>query len=178
VVNVLKAQGLSRGEVTLAQIERASRFVESPITYSILRRGDLCVVVPAADLGLTQKVYSLGVRTVVSWGVACLRKLAEQVGTDRIDFVEAVLQARPSFRWLGQSSGWFWFEHDGSRLLRSIEKALGERAPLDPEDLAEAVFQRRPVEFVPPLGVLQELCRQLPQLSLDPRGRVSLARAA
>lgn len=175
VLTALRAHGLSRGEATLAQLERASRFVEAPIPYAILRRGDLCLVVPGPDLALTQRVYGLAVRTVVSWGLAQIGHLAEQAGTDRHEFVVQVVKARPSFRWLAQSSGWFWFAAGESRLVRSIEKVLMVSAPISSATLARAVFQRRPPEFVPPLSVLEALCRQVPCFSVDETGHIGLA---
>ncbi len=167
--------GLARGEVTLAQIERASRFVEAPIPYAILRRGDLCLVIPNSDLALTQRVYGLAVRTVVSWGLARVGHLAEQAGTERTGFVTAVVKARPSFRWLAESSGWFWFESKDARLVHSIEKVLAVSSRISAATLSRAVFQRRPSEFVPPLSVLEALCRQVPHFAWDSTGHVQLA---
>lgn len=175
ILEALRAHGVARGEISLAQIERASRFVEAPIPYSILRRGDVCLAVPGADLALTQRVYGLAVRTVVSWGLARLGHLAEQAGTDRLDFVKTVVSARPSFRWLVPATGWFWFESDDARLVRSIEKVLTVSAPISLATLARAVFQRRPSAFVPPLSVLEALCRQVPRFRVDDTGHVRLA---
>lgn len=175
VLAALKASGLARGSITLAQLERASRFVEAPIPYAILRRGDLCLVVPSADLLLTQRIYGLAVRTVVSWGLARVGHLAEQAGTEREAFVTAVVKARPSFRWLSAPTGWFWFQSEDSRLVRSIEKVLSVSAPISTATLGRALFQRRPAEFVPPLSVLDALCRQVRRFSVADTGLVKLS---
>jgi len=170
----LEAQGLSRGTVSLAQIERASRFVEAPIPYAILRRGDLCLVVPGPDLSSTQRFYGLAVRSVVSWGVTNLLYLAEHAGAPRIEFLRTVVASRPSFRWLDKQRTWFWFQSDECRLVRSIEKVL-QAGSIAPEQPAQIIFERRPGEFVPPLSVLEELCRQVPSLALDGDGHVALS---
>ncbi|MDX2021584.1 MAG: hypothetical protein SF187_15175 [Deltaproteobacteria bacterium] len=169
----LRQQALTRGEVTLAQIERASRFVEAPIPYAILRRGDLCLVVPGPDLSTTQRFYGLAVRSVVSWGLANLIHLAEQAGAARLDFLRTVVASRPSFRWLDKQGAWFWFESEDSRLVRAMERTL-EAGSMALDQLAQALFDRRPREFVPPLQVLEELCRQVPSLTFDAAGRVAL----
>lgn len=173
ILEELRRQGLTRGDVTLAQIERASRFVEAPIPYAILRRGDLCLVVPGPDLSTTQRFYGLAVRSVVSWGLANLMNLAEQAGAPRLEFLRTVVASRPSFRWLDKQGAWFWFESEDSRLVRAIERTL-QAGSMALEQLAQVVFDRRPREFVPPLQVLEELCRQVPSVMLDATGHVAL----
>jgi len=173
ILEALAKNGLSRGGATLAQLERASRFVEVPIPYAILRRGDLCLVVPGPDLSSTQRFYSFAVRSVVSWGLASLPYLSEHSGIPRIDFLRIVVAARPSFRWLDESSSWFWFESADLRLVRSIEKALAAGA-LALDQLAKKMFDQRPAEFVPPLNVFAELCRQVRTLAVNDTGSVSL----
>jgi hypothetical protein len=173
ILEVLAQEGLSRGSVRLAQLERASRFVEVPIPYAILRRGDFCLVVPGPDLSCTQRFYSFAVRSVVSWGLASLPYLAEHSGVPRIEFLRTVVAARPSFRWLDEPSAWFWFESEDLRLVRSIEKTL-EAGSLALEQLAKKMFDQRPIEFVPPLNVFAEFCRQVRTLEVSDSGSVSL----
>lgn len=155
-------QGLVRGTIRLVHIERASRFASVDVPFGILRRGDLCVVVPQHQMGLAQRIDAVAVRAVVSFGVARLDRIRDQANTTDRALVEAVVTARRSFAWLDKRGGWFWFVGAGSRLIRNIEEALAASGSVPLAGLARSVFERRPRETVPSPRAFATLCAELP----------------
>jgi hypothetical protein len=160
----LAAEGLLRGRLDLSELERAARFRDQEPPFAVLRREGMTVAVPSDRLPLATLALSLATRAVVNWGLAPVRYIAFQAHCPDVDFVAAVLAAKETFRWIHRPLGWFWFENPRARLVQAIEKVLSVGRPVRLADLARTLFRRWPPEVIPPLLVLRELCRRLPQL--------------
>jgi hypothetical protein len=160
----IEAEGISRGEVRLADIERACRFLGDSLPFRILRRGEMTLVVTPSQFSSAERVQAVAVRTVASWGAASTSQVSLHADVPDTDFVTHVVQAHSEFQWLAQSSGWFWFANPRSRLVRAIRAAHFKTEARGIEHLASALFARRPSEFVLPAPVLAALIQQIPDL--------------
>jgi len=160
----IEAARLSRGELRLSDIERACRFRGDAVPFRILRRGEMTLVVTPSQFANAERVQTVAVRTVASWGAARIAQLAEHADVDDKEFVTRVVQAHSEFQWLDERTGWFWFASPRSRLVRAIQTAQVEQPVSGIEALAFLLFSRRPSEFVLPVPVLSALIAQLPNL--------------
>ncbi len=160
----IKKEGLSRGEVRLADIERACRFLGDSLPFRILRRGEMTLVATPAQFSSAERVQAVAVRTVASWGAASTSQVSLHADVRDTDFVTHVVQAHSEFQWLEKGTGWFWFANPRSRLVRAIRAAQFELETRGIENLASALFARRPSEFVLPAPVLAALIQQVPDL--------------
>ena len=83
------------------------------------------------------------------------------------DVVRETLMAQPSFHWLDEESGWFWFEDArdhgrGNPLLRKIDQILAVAPRVNLTVLRAGLARHWRMEgFAPPRRVLASLCRQL-----------------
>lgn len=164
ILTMLREAGLTHGQVRLSHIERACRFLQTPLPFRILRRGDLSLVVPVERALAADQIQMLAVRMVTAWGAADVLQVARQAGNEDQVFVARVISARRRFAWLEAAQRWFWYETDDSRLIRLLERALREAPGAPLEELAQRVFQHRPPEHVLPGAALRGLIQQVPRL--------------
>jgi hypothetical protein len=162
ILRRLEATGLSRGSVDLGQIERAARFTEGPLAFVVLRRDGLTLAVQPERQRLAAMVYALAVRSVVSFGLALLRRIAFLARTDDLAFVRAVVTAKDSFEWLDSRVGWFWFGNPHSQLVRTIENILSIAGPVPLRELAHVLFRRWAPDNAPSGRTLRALCERVP----------------
>ena len=172
ILRRLEATGLSRGSVDLGQIERAARFTDGPLAFVVLRRDGLTLAVQPERQRLAAMVYALAVRSVVSFGLALLRRIAFLARTDDLTFVRAVVTAKDSFEWLDSRVGWFWFGNPHSQLVRTIENILSIAGPVPLRELAHVLFRRWAPDNAPSGRTLRALCERIPSFetsSIDVR---------
>ena len=162
ILRRLEAAGLSRGSVDLGQIERAARFTDGPLAFVVLRRDGLTLAVQPERQRLAAMVYALAVRSVVSFGLALLRRIAFLARTDDLPFVRAVVTAKDSFEWLDPRVGWFWFGNPHSQLVRTIENILSIAGPVPLRELAHVLFRRWAPDNAPSGRTLRALCERIP----------------
>jgi hypothetical protein len=126
------------------------------------------VVLPSTRKHLLERVYETATAAVRRWGVANVEDLA--ASTNRTSTVlRQLLPFVPAFKWLDESSGWFWIT-DGPRnsLLTPIRKILAISPVIDIGELRAGVGRpHRRKGFAPPRRVLLEVCRQLPWCRVD-----------
>ncbi|HSF23096.1 MAG TPA: hypothetical protein VLE20_02635, partial [Blastocatellia bacterium] len=86
-----------------------------------------------------------------------------------VEFVALVLQDRPDFFWLDESTGWFWLRSvPRNRLLYQIEKIMAVADRIEVSELRGGLSRfHRLKGFAPPRRVLLELCRQLPEYTVE-----------
>lgn len=169
IVRRLRDAELARGSFTLVELERAARHVTTEVSFGVLRRNDMALVLPRDQIALSQRIYVMAARVVRRWGAVSVGWLQRQLATADTDLVRAVVAARRDFRWLDRRHGWFWFGPAGSRLAAAIEKLV--TTPLSLESLRLALSGDRDTELVPPVSALGALCAQLPLLRVG-RDRV------
>jgi hypothetical protein len=162
ILRRLEAAGLSRGSVDLGQVERAARFTDGPLAFVVLRRDGLTLAVQPERQRLAAMVYALAVRSVVSFGLALLRRIAFLARTDDLAFVRAVVTAKDSFEWLDPRVGWFWFGNPHSQLVRTIENILSIAGPVPLRELAHVLFRRWAPDNAPSGRTLRVLCERVP----------------
>ncbi len=170
VMRWLQSAGLARGPVDLGQLERAARFSEAPVTFAVLRREGLTLALQPERLRLASLVYALAVRSVVSFGLALVRRIGFLARTEDLGFVRTVLTARDSFQWLDRRVGWFWFGNLNSQLVRTIDNILSVAGEVQLRELAHGLFRRWSPDNAPTRRTLQVLCSQID--SLEVKGNV------
>jgi hypothetical protein len=83
-----------------------------------------------------------------------------------MSIVEAVLVMQKGFRWLDQSTGWFWFSGvSGNLALRRIRKMLSVAVCLTLADLRAGLARMR--NELPPDEVLIQFCLQAPGITVE-----------
>jgi hypothetical protein len=166
VMRWLQTSGLARGAVDLGRLERAARFCEAPVTFAVLRREGLTLAVQPERLRLASLVYALAVRSVVSFGMALVRRIGFLARTEDLSFVRTVLTAKDSFQWLDQRVGWFWFGNHNSQLVRTIDNILSVAGEVQLRELAHGLFRRWAPDNAPTRRTLQVLCSQIDSLEV------------
>jgi hypothetical protein len=167
ILRRLQTSGLSRGTVDLGQVERAARFIDGPLAFVVLRRDGLTLAVQPERQRLAALIYALAVRSVVSFGLALLRRIAFLARTEDLAFVRAVVTAKDSFEWLDPRVGWFWFGNTHSQLVRTIENIVSVAGPVPLRELAHVLFRRWAPDNAPSARTLRTLCDRVPTLESD-----------
>ncbi len=124
-------------------------------------------VVPPESAGLTKQILQLARKSISHWGVTTIEDVAAEAGSvvGKLvsgKFVAAVVSAQPSFAWLDEASGWFWFSSTArNALLNQIEKILSVCERIHVTELRSGVSRNHRREgFAPPQRVLLALCEQ------------------
>jgi hypothetical protein len=102
------------------------------------------------------------------WGVATVEGVAAAANA-AVSLTHKLLPTLPGFRWLDESSGWFWIQNTPrNSLLTQIRKILAASPRIDVGELRTGVGRHhRKKGFAPPRRVLLEVCRQLPWCRVD-----------
>jgi hypothetical protein len=166
VMRWLQASGLARGPVDLGRLERAARFCDTAVTFAVLRREGLVLAVQPERLRLASLIYALAIRSVVSFGLALVRRIAFLARTEDLAFVRTVLTARESFQWLDRRVGWFWFGNLNSQLVRTIDNILSVAGDVPLRELAHGLFRRWAPDNAPTRRTLRTLCSRIGTLEM------------
>jgi hypothetical protein len=166
VMRWLQAAGLARGPVDLGRLERAARFCETPVAFAVLRREGLTLAVQPERLRLASLVYALSVRSVVSFGLALVRRIGFLARTEDLGFVRTVLTAKDTFQWLDRRVGWFWFGNRSSQLVRTIDNILSVAGEVPLRELAHGLFRRWAPDNAPTRRTLRALCSRIETLEV------------
>jgi hypothetical protein len=166
VMRWLQSSGLARGPVDLGQLERAARFCDAPVTFAVLRREGLTLAVQPERLRMASLIYALAIRSVVSFGLALVRRIGFLARTDDLGFVRTVLTARDTFQWLDRRVGWFWFGNLNSQLVRTIDNILSVAGEVPLRELAHGLFRRWAPDNAPTRRTLRTLCAQIEPLEV------------
>jgi hypothetical protein len=120
-------------------------------------------VVPCDPANLLDQIDHLARARVSYWGVTSIEDIA--AATDiTVSFAVKVVTTIPGFKWLDESSGWFWIENvPRNSLMTQIRKILAVSSSISIGELSTGVGRsHRRKGFAPPRRVLLEFCRQLP----------------
>jgi hypothetical protein len=126
------------------------------------------VIVPSPRSGLLQRIHDTATAAVRRWGVSNVEDLAASTNTTAT-LVRQLLPFLPGFKWLDQTSGWFWIaDLPRNSLLTPIRKILAVSPSIDVGELREGVARPHHRKgFAPPRRVLLEVCRQLAWCRVD-----------
>jgi hypothetical protein len=126
------------------------------------------VIVSSTRSGFLEQIHDAARTAVRHWGISNVEDLAASTKTTAT-LVRQLLPFLPGFKWLDQSSGWFWIaELPRNSLLTPIRKILAVSPSIDVGELRAGVARpHRRKGFAPPRRVLIEVCRQLPWCRVD-----------
>jgi hypothetical protein len=173
IQSALITAGLARGPVNIEILIDAAQLLSQPValtTEVIDGRQRVRVSDDEGDQHLRETIMLVkraGRRSVEHWGAGRIEDVCAIVTheADRVidsRLVDDVLTRDPGFRWLDQTTGWFWnAEVPRNRLLNQIEKVLSVADSISIAELRTAVARNYRMEGqAPPRRVLAELCRQ------------------
>jgi hypothetical protein len=135
------------------------------------RFGGLDVLLPRGSDEALLKIARRAVRVVSSRGCTSVEALSADEGLfdtpEGREIVAAIVQQRPSFEWLNEEGGWFWYRQPpGSRrnrLVNTIRKILAATDAISVGEMRAAARRFHKLGgFAPPSRVLGEICRRLP----------------
>lgn len=131
-------------------------------------------VVPKKLAGLTKSLVSYTKKASRHWGALSIEELIAQFEDEKgiqvkKDFVISVLQSRQDFKWLDKPNEWFWLKTSVStRVTNRIKKILSVAESISASDLRTCIRRDYQMEgYSPPKYVLIELCRQLPEYTVE-----------
>lgn len=131
-------------------------------------------VLPAGTSNWPHVIRRIARKSISRWGVATAEDVAahfeRRMGTAvPVEFVALVLQDRTDFLWLDESRGWFWLRSvPRNRLLNQIEKIMAVAGCIEVSELRGGLSRYHRLKgFAPPRRVILELCRQLPEYTVE-----------
>lgn len=163
----LREAELTRGTLSVADLERAARFLRGGASFASVRREGFVLLVAGDQRGTAERAHRVASRLVSRWGAITLELVAHQLQTTDTDLIRAVVSARPDFFWLDRRRGWFWFGARNSPLARAIERLVTSGSPCSIEGLRLALARGRSPETIPSAGAIRAICVQLPGLRVD-----------
>ncbi len=165
--DILLAEHLTKNVFRLEGLLQAARVTSRACPFVLESVGEQAYAVPAIMQGVAKLVVELARKSISHWGVATVEDIAAQtsaVAGEEIpkQFTCSVLSAQHGFRWLDQTSGWFWLESTArNALMNQIEKILSACNRIHVSELRAGVSRHHRREgFAPPQRVLLELCSQ------------------
>jgi len=165
--NVFLKERLSKVSFKLQGVINAAEAAGRNCPF-IIENGDGQSYVIAQEVkGITKQILQLARKSISHWGVTTIEDVAAEVSgvigkPISSKFVAAVVNAQPSFAWLDEPSGWFWFNSTArNALLNQIEKILSVCERIHVTELRSGVSRNHRREgFAPPQRVLLALCEQ------------------
>jgi len=132
------------------------------------------LVKPGTATGLT-RLISLTQDLMQSCGCAntmlLLHDAQEIFGPNTSErFTEAVVRTGGPFEWLDRKTKWFWYiSHPGSsRVVRQIQRVLAVTPRIQSAKLRSTIRRGSPFgSFVPPLAVIESICRRLLSVRIE-----------
>lgn len=154
--------GLTKSGFCVEALATAARQLGREPGFAIEVLRDSQIVVPARSSGLLTRIDRVARGATSHWGVATVEDITAAVGAT-ISLTQKILPLVPAFKWLDESSGWFWIANTPrNSLLTQIRKILAASPSIDVGELRSGVGRHhRKKGFAPPRRVLLELCRQL-----------------
>ena len=163
----LITEGHIGSAVDLGQLLRQAVHLGWDAPFRVVRIGGARVVMRLADVGAGRASYRIALRIVQNRGATTIPAVVAQVRAtmdSSIDerFVGQLLAGMPTFRWLSQEDGWFWFVRDANPLLAAVRKILSVTKRLALPRLWTALFRAR-AEPVPSPTVAATIAEAAPE---------------
>lgn len=162
----ITTQGVSSARFSLESLCSAAILLGRAAPYSIEDIGGFKTLTAAKMVGTGGKILQIARRAVSHWGAVTMGDIiSKATGQSRFtaEVVIRVIKGQEHFRWLDESSGWFWLNDvPRNRLLTQIRKVFSVTDELSVSELRAGVRRHHRMEgFAPPERVLIELCNQL-----------------
>jgi hypothetical protein len=166
----LQSRRLTVGLFRLEGVLRAAKLLHSEARFSITRI-DGARLVHSKRHGSFHTILRVAAGIVSNQGAATVSEVLSQMRGTRSSqcnksLVVNVLACRPSFRWLDEATGWFWFSNSyRNPVLSRMIKILSVANPVRASELWAGIARdHRMRRFSVPSDILLELCRQVPGL--------------
>jgi hypothetical protein len=182
-VNVLDEQlrGFLGPALSVADVQRffSTEFGRDFVSIGAGRIGSIALPFGVAYESLLP-VYDVAIEMIEMTGAACVSLVAGVVSEReqravRTSEIATWCAALPGFEWLEQESGWFWFGPEHKTYVRSLARKLlsvaRQRIDIDEfrDAIARDVGQAQALALagfgaaVPPIGILEEALKRLPE---------------
>jgi hypothetical protein len=163
IENQLFQRRLTESKFPVESVRAAAHVFGREIRFRVEELHGHRFVVRSDNADLLTQIDHAARAAVSHWGVTTVDDVAAATNADPA-LARKVLVALPGFRWLDESSGWFWIANmPRNALLTQIRKILSASPTIDVSELRTGVGRHhRRKGFAPPRRVLLELCRQLP----------------
>lgn len=165
--NIFLKERLSKVSFKLQGVIYAAEAVGRKYPFIVENGDGQSYVISREAHGITKQILQLARKAISHWGVTTIEDVAAEVSgvigkPISSEFVAAVVSAQPSFAWLDETSGWFWFNSTArNALLNQIEKILCVCERIHVTELRSGVSRNHRREgFAPPQRVLLALCEQ------------------
>lgn len=164
----LVTEGVSRGPFRLEGVLSAAKILgrEAFLSESTGQAVRTAAHLPGSRLYVS--VSRIAARSVRRWGATTVpdvaAQAAEKLGSETgLELIQLALQDLDGFRWLDESTGWFWLKNlPRNRLRNQIRKVLSVAPEIPVGELRQAIGRHyRMKGFAPPSRVLLQLCSQL-----------------
>ena len=174
VESALTSAALIQPGTSLETVAAVATAVGRHPEFAVARVGKNRVAIRTTDKGVITQAASMARKLVGRFGAATVEDIHARLGTSREpsrtrDLCGTILTSLNGFRWLEESSGWFWLSSAGRNSLRArIRKVLHVAPKIRVSELRSAVRRDyRCNGVVPPTRVLLGLCRQLPECHVE-----------
>jgi hypothetical protein len=179
----LASRGLIGPSLRVEAIAKAALKIRGKRPFRVSGKGPARLVLEPQQRAIVEKARALIRRYASPFPVRAgdIRlRLARFLGESPLaKVVDAMLISSRGFHWLEELTGWFWLEVDPiSRVRRRIRQILSVTPRLPIAELPTAL--RRDLRLpkrLPPLEILTEFCRQLPECRVQGGDLVAVARA-
>lgn len=170
----LQSSGITETPFRLEGLMNVADLLGREPPFAVTSLDGIRLAVPSSELGLPEFVRSIARRSIQHWGAATIEDVAAQVcrarkGGAASGFVSSVLQTLAGFRWIDQTTGWFWLDSVlPNRLLNNVRKILAVAGFIHVSELRQGIGRHHRMEgFAPPRRVLLEFCRQAQGFRVD-----------
>ena len=167
--NQLAEEGLTQTRFRIESLIRAGELFGEKIPFLVDEVDGGRMVFQPEKRSVVRLVLRCARGLIRQFGVATVADLGAQV-EERMNtsggaaLVHRVLTRRADFRWLDESSGWFWLtSRSKNRVTSRIKKILAVAGRIHVSELRTGIGRHHKMKgYAPPRRVLLELCRQLP----------------
>jgi hypothetical protein len=169
----LVSDGVFEPGTKLETLWRLARLVGGETGFVVKHKGTrrLALPAPSETAIRLQSILKELARSATVVQMSHIAARWEAAGESALDAatLDQAIEATPRVEWLDRSEGWLWLDRGGASLRRRIEKALAAADRLKLAELKAAVWRgpRTKSWPQPPLPVLVELCRRLPECCVE-----------
>jgi len=163
----LVAQRLIEKKTRAAGVIRTLDAISCDLKYLVIGPPEHQVIIAADDAEVARRIESAAKAHLRKLGCSSIQSIVDQLSSKAevsYEFVEAVIQSLPGFRWLEREIGWFWLQMQCRNPLRKqIRKVLSVAHVIGIAELRGALRRDYRRYAIPPVRILREFCRQIPE---------------
>jgi len=172
--NRLVKQGITEKIFRLEALRKTALTLGREVPFQIVDLYGTRIVSKHDKTNIPTMLFQVANKSISRYGISTISDIAGQIEekTEQLvpdELVILILSSRENFRWLEETSGWFWLPSvPRNRLLNQIEKILSVSPHVDIADLRSGVRRHyRTGGIAPPRRVLKALCEQISWCKVD-----------